>query len=153
MIRLVCINGWREKDIMELHDSKVNEDAVRVRPSKSRGRKKRAWEWSRSSAPSSPRRACLGRCARSMFATRKGGPMTVSAFQSAWRRTLERANRIMADQGRPPIENLHFHDLRAWAGDEADAQDRDVQKFLGHDDPRTTERHYQRREKKVRPLR
>jgi len=45
MIRFVCITGWRQKDIRLLHDSRIAADAVRVRTSKSRGRKKQAWAW------------------------------------------------------------------------------------------------------------
>jgi hypothetical protein len=50
------------------------------------------------------------------------------------------------------IENLHFHDLRATAGDDAVEQGQDRAAFLGND-PAVAERHYARRETKVRPLR
>jgi len=86
-----------------------------------------------------------------VFATRKGGPMTESAFQSEWRRTLERANAMMRDQGRPLIEDLHFHDLRADATDEAVEQGRDPAAFTG-DGPSTADRHYRRRETRLMPL-
>lgn len=87
-----------------------------------------------------------------VFCNRLGQPYTVNGFQSMWRRTIDRANKKLEKEEQPQIINLHFHDLRAKAINDAVEEGLDGTAFAGHSDPRVTRDHYLRRPTKVKPL-
>jgi integrase len=80
-----------------------------------------------------------------LFTNRNGKQMTARGFKSAW----QRAQQHWAADG-----NARFweHDIRGKTGSDS-ATDADAQELLGHDDTKTTRRHYRRGERKVTPLR
>ena len=55
----------------------------------------------------------------------------------------------MAKAVKAGVERFTFHDLRAKAGSESD----NPTELLAHDDPRTTNRVYRRKPRRVRPVR
>lgn len=80
-----------------------------------------------------------------LFCTRNGYPYSVSGWNSAWRRIVDKSK----------VEDAHFHDLRARAlTDAKNAQGRDyAQAMAGHADGSMTETYIRGREfTKVRPL-
>ena len=70
-----------------------------------------------------------------------------------WRPTTLAERLLRERDGLQPIVDLHFHDLRADAIAQAGEEGQDAQQFAGHTDRRTTDRIYQRRPAKVRPVR
>jgi len=77
-----------------------------------------------------------------LFCTREGQPYTPDGFASIWQRLMTKAVKT-------GMERFTFHDLRAKAGSEAD----NPTELLGHDDPKTTNRVYRRKPRRVRPVR
>lgn len=167
MIRFECICGWREGDMLRLSKAQFRHDGIKLKHGK-RG-KRQHWYWSpelesiikEALAMPRRRRRKMGEPINSevevlpsiVFAKRDGDQLTESGFQSLYQRTVERANKLLAECEVPlKIENLHFHDLRSMAGDDADEQGQDRAEFLG-DSPAVADRVYARREKKVRPIR
>ncbi len=82
-----------------------------------------------------------------LFCNNKGGPLTYDGFSTVWCKTMKKA----LDEGL--IESrFTFHDLRAKTT--SDAKDLNhASALLGHADTRITERVYNRKPKKVMPLR
>ena len=77
-----------------------------------------------------------------LFLNAKGRQVTETGFNSLWARAIAKA-------GIPRAE-FHFHDIRAKAASDADADQ--AQGMLGHQDPRTTTRVYRRKHITVTPL-
>lgn len=160
MMRFENLTGWREKDLRLLSLPQLLAQGIRLRQSK-RG-KRQLWLWTDElraivkDAQALPRRRVRGRenvDTTAVFATRNGTAMSESGFQKNWQRTVARANRLLAECEIPlKIEDLHFHDLRASAADDAVDAGQDRATFLG-DNPQTASKHYARRERVVRPLR
>jgi integrase len=153
LMRYERLTGWREGDVRILGRPQLTAQGIRLKQGK-RGRRQ-LWLWTPelreiiSEAIARPE----ARRGMAVFASRTGGPLTVSGFQSMWQRTRARANRLLARCEVPlKIEDLHFHDLRAAAGDDAAEMGQDRAEFLGNSKA-VAERHYARREQKVRPLR
>lgn len=81
-----------------------------------------------------------------LFSTRDGKPYTTDGFSSIWQRKMKAA----IEQGILK-ERFTDHDLRAKSGSDTDIDH--AVKLLTHLDRKTTQRHYQRKPQKVRPLR
>jgi hypothetical protein len=171
MMRYERITGWREGDVRKLDRPQLRANGIKLKQSK-RG-KRQLWLWTDElraiikEAQVMPRRRSSGRegvVPTAIFHTSRGEPLSLSGFQKMWGRTKDRANRWLADspiidaetflptEQTLKIEDLHFHDLRAAAGDDAEEQGQDRATFLG-DSREVADRHYARREKKVTPLR
>ena len=160
-----AIVGWRISDIRLLRRAQGTADGVRVRYKK-RG-KRWLWEWSdelrriwresealpgASVFPLSP-----------VFPTKRGGLMTHAAFHSSWQRLKLRTGKVLATgiiditvenlpvAPGPTIDDLHFHDLRSKAHDDAEDAGIEGHEFLGNTRA-VARRHYRRRERKMRPL-
>jgi integrase len=91
---------------------------------------------------------------RQLLINKRGAPLTPQVLRNLFKHAklaAAKANPALADA----IKNFWFYDLRAKAaddvGDERGAQD--ATDLLGHDSQRTTNRHYRRRGKIVRPTR
>jgi len=162
MIRYVLITGWRLKDICELRVFQVTEAGIRLRQSK-RGRRQ-LWQWSpelqsilteadelRGALRAKKARKRRGIDEQVIFCTRLGKAFTKYGFETVWGRLRKKANSARLAEGKPGIEDLHFHDLRARASDDAEEAGQDRAKFLGND-PSVAHRHYARRVTKIRPL-
>jgi integrase len=139
-IRFAAITGWREGDIRLLRKDQLQEDGIFLRTSK-RG-KKQLWVWT-------PELRTIVEAAKGLrgnkvsslwvFPSRTGTPYSIDGFQSNWARIRNKAG----------LKGMHFHDIRSFAGDEAEAAGLDATKFLGHSDPKVTRRHYLRRTAKI----
>ena len=162
MIRFVLITGWRVKDIRDLTTFQVTDAGIRVRQSK-RGRRQ-LWQWSPElrailSEAEELRGALRARGATKrrsideqvVFCTRLGRAFTREGFNTVWGRLREKVNAARLANGKPGIQDLHFHDLRARASDDAEDAGQDRARFLGND-PSVAHRHYARRVTKLRPL-
>lgn len=162
--------GWREGDVRTLSRTQATPEGVRLRQAK-RGRKQ-LWEWT-------PALRAIWEASRELPGAKdslvvfpkglgktKGAPLSVEGFQSLWARLLERTRAAIAQADYvnvvdaapwleaaklPPLDDLHFHDLRAAAIDRAEQRGEDAQRFAGHTDPRTTRRHYLRSVQRVKP--
>lgn len=158
MMRWERITGWREADVYTLLRVQLEAAGVALRQGK-RGRRQ-MWSWTPELRAIVDEAKELPGAKESLYvfpADKKksaGAPLTKWGFQSAWRRTIARANRLLAElgPGAPQIRDLHFHDLRAEAIAEAEELRGDGSRFAGHADPRVTRKHYLRRVQKVEPL-
>lgn len=82
-----------------------------------------------------------------LFSTKDGKPYTYSGFASAWKRAVKKALAEGLIQ-----ETFTFHDIRAKT--RSDSNDgKNASELLGHSNQKITERVYNRKHKKVRPLR
>jgi site-specific recombinase XerD len=164
-----AITGWRVSDVLNLDRRQCTAEGIRLKQGK-RG-KRQMWSWSDElrrivrEALELPGAARAARLARGdarvlqghfplepIFPSRNGRPLTLSGFESNWQRLVELTNAALAECEVPlAIEDLHFHDLRSKAGDDAAAAGFDIADFLGNDRA-VAERHYARREKVVLPL-
>ena len=140
VIRFAAITGWREGDIRLLRKDQLREDGIFLRTSKVG--KKQLWVWTPElRAIVDAANALRGKKVSSLwvFPSRTGMPYTIDGFQSNWARIRSKAG----------LKGMHFHDIRSFAGDEAEAAGLDSSKFLGHSDPKVTRRHYLRRTAKI----
>lgn len=163
-----AITGWRVSDVLNLDRRQCTADGIRLKQGK-RG-KRQLWAWSEElrrivrealQLPGAVRAERLARNGKviqghfplqPIFPSRNGTPLTLSGFESNWQRLRELTNAALAEAGVAlQIDDLHFHDLRSKAGDDADELGADLAEFLGND-PAVAERHYSRREKVVLPL-
>lgn len=162
------MTGWRISDIRLLDERQACSDGVRLKQGK-RG-KRQLWSWSEElrrifrEAEKLPGRAraralaargnvVAGRFPLSpVFPSRTGKPLTLSGFESNWRRLRRITNEALAQCESPlEIDDLHFHDIRSKAGDDAADAGFDLATFLGNDRA-VADRHYARREQVVLPL-
>lgn len=92
-----------------------------------------------------------GRAARvvpiNLVVNERGAPVTVSGLQSAIRRMWADYAEACRKEGKEQIEHFVFHDIRAKAGSETTDE-----RLLGHVDPRTFRRVYQRKPVLVSPV-
>lgn len=155
MMDFEAICGWRVMDIARLQRIQLTADGVKVKHGK-RG-KRRLWEWT------PELRRIIGEAdnlpgattfpASPVFPTRRGKPYSYSGAYRAWCSLIERTNAMLAACEIPlRIEDLHFHDLRSKAHDDAEDAGREGHELLGNTE-RVSREHYARREQKVRPLR
>ena len=88
-----------------------------------------------------------------VFPADDGTELTLDAFEKRWGKLKRATNEALAACEIPlAIEDLHFQDLRSMAGDDAEEQGQNRATFLGNSQA-VAERHYARREQKVRPIR
>lgn len=139
-IRFAAITGWREGDIRLLRKDQLQDEGIFLRTSKAG--KKQLWVWTPElRAIVEAAKGLRGNKVSSMwvFPSRNGTPYTIDGFQSNWARIRSKAG----------MKGMHFHDIRSFAGDEAEEAGLDSSKFLGHSDPKVTRRHYLRRTTKL----
>jgi hypothetical protein len=161
------ITGWRISDILKVVRAQVVPDGVRVQHGK-RG-KRRLWEWTPrlrwivEEAGKLPRATLFP--ASPLFpqpAGRNAGKRySYAGFNAQWQQLKADVNAALAEGIIDPdtlqvhpglqIEDLHFHDLRAKAHDDAEAEGLPGHVLLGNTE-RVADKHYARREQRRRPL-
>jgi site-specific recombinase XerD len=158
------IAGWRISDMLRLQRHEVTAAGVRLRQGK-RG-KRQLWEWTPGLRRIMAEAAMLpgakierldretrAPLPRYVFATNRGEMLTLDAFEKRWAKLKARTNALLAESDVPlRIDDLHFHDVRSKAHDDAVESGEDGAAFLGNR-PEVAERVYARREQKRRPLR
>lgn len=140
---LALLTGLREGDVLRLKRTDLSDDGILVKPSK-RG-KPLLFEWTPELHAAVERAKALPSEIASMFLIHnlQGQPYTTDGFRAIWGRYMNKAieDKLIA-------ERFTFHDLRAKSG-----SDHESGAQLGHQDPRTTNRVYRRKPRKVTPLR
>jgi integrase len=139
------LTGLRKGDILKIKLNQLKEDGIHVFIHKTK--KSVIIEWSALliQAVKNIRKIKRPVTGLFLFTTRKGQPYSDSGFSSIWQRKMKAA----LDAG---VINERFrdHDLRGKTGSDTDLQH--AVELLGHADKKITERHYRRKERKVRPL-
>lgn len=139
------LTGQRKCDILRIKLSHIQDDGIHIHISKSK--KAILIEWSNLLREAVRNIRQLARPVTGMylFTTRKGQPYSDSGFSSIWQRKMRKAIK-------DGIINERFrdHDIRAKTGSDTDLQH--ASELLAHADKKITERHYRRKEQKVRPL-
>lgn len=149
------ITGWRISDILGLTRAQLTADGVKHRHQK-RG-KRQLWEWTpelrRIVADAASLPGATPFPASPVFPGRRGKQTTYRVFDDQWQALKRRTNAALAECDiKLSIEDLHFHDLRSKAHDDAEESGIEGHTFLGNT-AGVALRHYRRREQKVRPLR
>lgn len=140
---LALLTGLREGDILRLKRGDCTDDGLLVKPSK-RG-KPLLFERTPELEAAIERAKALPSKITSLFIihNREGQPYTTDGFRAIWQRYMAKAVEKKAI-----TQRFTFHDLRAKSG-----SDHESGTQLGHQDPRTTNRVYRRKPRKVTPLR
>lgn len=172
------ITAWRINEILGLQRYRLTPDGILVK--KSKGGKWEVWEWSpelrRIVADSMKLPGAnivpINKVTRLpyadrelfVFPSRRGKRFSYSGFDTAWQALKRRTNVALAtapvidvETLMPTgytlgIEDLHFHDLRSKAHDDAVDAGRNGASFIG-DTREIAERHYSRRAVRKTPLR
>ena len=139
------LTGLRKCDILRIKLNQMQDDGIHIHTSKSK--KAIVIEWSDLLVEAVKNIRKLDRPVSGMylFTTRIGQPYSDSGFSSIWQRKMRRA----MEEGIIK-ERFRDHDIRAKTGSDTDLQH--ASELLTHADKKITERHYRRKEQKVRPL-
>jgi len=139
------ITGLRRCDILRINLNQIKEDGILVKVSKSK--KSILIERTELLNQAIKNIRQLERPVNGMFlfTTRKGQPYSDSGFSSIWQRKMRKA----IDEGIIK-DRFRDHDIRAKTGSDTDLQH--ASELLAHSDKKITERHYQRKAAKVRPI-
>lgn len=157
------ITGWRIGDILTLARAQLTADGIRVRYKK-RG-KRWLWEWTPRLraivAEAEQLRGATKFPASPVFPARTRGHLSYGTFDGEWQDLKRQANALLGagiidpatlkPSGALAIEDLHFHDLRSKAHDDAEDAGLEGHEFLGNSRA-TAKRHYRRRAKRMRAL-
>jgi integrase len=137
MIEWAWRTGWRETDILCFQIQQIPGDRLPLTQSKTGV--DQDWEVTPELRSILDRAAKLPGRSRSMFVfpQRNGKPVTLTGFQSDWRRLKA---------------GFQFRAIRKWAINQKIAAGENAADFAGHSDPRTTRQHYDQTPKKVSPL-
>lgn len=140
-MEIALLTGLRENEILRLKRADELEDGLLVKPSK-RG-KPLLFELTPELKDAIKHARSLPGDIKSMWLihNRQGQPYTTDGFRANWQRHMKKAleDKIIG-------ERFTFHDLRAKAGSDHVSGD-----ILGHQDPRTMNRVYRRKPRKVTP--
>lgn len=153
IVHLVDLTGMREGDVLALNESNIRPEGIVIEQGKRGRRWSCAWsdelrqviDAARAMRPASrvvPMHPLI------FPADKSGKQYTGAGFRSAWRRDLKMVNAALRESaaeefhGDPPqILDLHFHDLRKKAANDADEQGQDAAALLGTSE-RVAHRHY-----------
>lgn len=163
MMSFEAITGWRIVEVRTVARAQLTADGVKVKKRK-RG-KKEVWEWSPELRRIVAEAECLPASTRfpasPLFPNQRGRAVGYSAFYREWQELTEAVNAILAAGITDPdtlethqalsIEDLHFHDLRSKAHDDAEDAGLSGHDFLGNS-KRVADVHYSRRAKRKTPL-
>lgn len=140
---LALLTGLREMDVLRLKRGDWTDAGLLVKPSK-RG-KPLLFERTPELEAAIERAKALPSEISTLFLihNRDGQPYTGDGFRAIWQRYMKKA----VKDGKI-TERFTFHDLRAKSGSDHESGEQ-----LGHQDPRTTNRVYRRKPRRVTPLR
>ncbi len=148
LMNFALITGQRIGDILKIKHTDMTSEGIRIEQNKTKA--KILISWSRQL------KRCVHRVKNNyrknihpitLFCTQKGAPVVYEGFSSIWQRTIKKAidNKLIQ-------EPFTFHDIRAKASSDG-VNRQQVSDLLGHADIKITERIYNRKEKKVVPIR
>lgn len=140
LMDLAYATAARKGDMLALRWDQVDEDGIRLRQGKT-GRKQ-LFERTPALTAILDRCKALGRV-RSVYVICRpdGRPLQVGAFDQIWQRLKRKAG----------VPDVHFHDIRRKAANDAKDAGRDPQALLGHTTPKMTARYLSRWER-ITPL-
>ena len=147
-MELASICGMRQGDILSIKLKDITDKGLAVEQNKNGAKQLFIWTPSLRKAITKARELRDVKSFTHLICTKKGKPYSASGFKSMWQRLQRKCKESGVIQ-----ERFTFHDLRSYAADNADEQDCDASKLLGHANKETTERIYLRRAKKVTPNR
>lgn len=161
IVHLVDLTGMRQGDVLALDESHIRPEGIVIEQAK-RGRRW-ACEWSDelrqvidAARAMRPRATVVPMRRPYIFPTQRGNPYTGTGFRRMWAQDVERVNELLRESvddafpGAPPqIVDLHFHDLRKKAANDAKEAGQDPAALLGVN-AQTANAHYL---KDVRPIR
>jgi integrase len=145
LIRIAYLTGMRQGDVLALRLTDATESGISYTQTKTGKRIDVEWSDELRAAWRAAQGLRVG--ALPLFATRMnkdgsgGGHYTGDGFRAIWARIKVRAK----------VLDVTFHDLRRKAG--SDVTDEQARALLGHEDARTTRRHYRARPELVKPVR
>jgi site-specific recombinase XerD len=149
MIRLADITGASGQDIRALRRDHLTAEGIEITRGKTGN--ERLARWTPELRKIIDEALAIGPEVRgAIFCNRYGLPYTESGFQSQWRRVLTNARKLAREAGLPALPNLHFHDIRKKAGNDAKEQGASMHEFLGNKEA-TARKHYLTRPTKVKP--
>lgn len=154
LMDLEAITGWRIGQILKLQRSAITPDGIRITRKLRKGQKGKTelWEWTpelrRIVAEAAKLPGATPFPASPLFPGRRGRHTTYNAFKQGWQKLRKRANAMLLPL---VIEDLHFHDLRSKAHDDAEDAGLEGHLFLGNTEA-VADRHYARRERRKKPL-
>lgn len=140
IIRFAYLTGMREGDILRVRLSDLADEGIALEQGKTG--KRQVIEWTEDLRAIVADARAIKRRVGSLylFAGQEGQPYSGDGFRSMWRRVKIRAL----------LPDVRFHDLRRKAG--SDVSDEHARALLGHDDARTTRKHYRARPERVKPV-
>jgi integrase len=156
------VTGWRITEMLSLQRDHLTAEGLVITR---KGGKRELWEWTPElrriiAAAADLPGANIERfdlstrkpLPRYVFPTKKGDRLDYDAFWRGWD-SLRKATNAMLAECDPPlhIEDLHFHDLRSKAHDDAEEQNRAGNDLLGNSKA-VAKKHYSRRMRRVRAL-
>lgn len=145
LIRIAYLTGMRQADVLALRLTDAAKDGISYTQAKTGRRIDIQWSDELKAAWTAAAGLRIG--AQPLFPTRRkkdgsgGGHYTGDGFRTIWARIRERSK----------VEGVTFHDLRRKAG--SDVTDEQARALLGHEDARTTRKHYRARPELVKPVR
>lgn len=165
IIAFKSIHAWRISKIVGLQRRHLHADGIRPVPDK--GGKPEVWSYSPESRRIIAAAELLPRAtkfpASPIFPSSTGRAYSYSGIYAAWRTLIEETNAALAagvvdvdtlDDRWPGlrIDDLHMHDVRSKAHDDAEDMGREGHELLGNSE-HVSDEHYARREKRRTPLR
>ncbi len=135
---LALLTGLRLGDLLRIRLQDLREDGIYVQTGKTN--RKLLIEWSEELREVVNRTRQRKISGLYLLCTREGQRYTEDGFKSLWQRA-------MAKTVAKGMRRFTFHDIRGKAASDAD----DPATLLAHDDPKTTERVYRRKRRRVTP--
>jgi integrase len=141
-MEIAVITGLRQRDILDLRLSDLHNDGIHITTNKT----KKINKWTPYLKSVINQAKALRKVTSSIYliCTQKGQQYTSSGFKSMWQKTMKKA---LADD--VIKEKFTFRDLRPKAASDHE----DGTMLLAHTDPKTTNKYYLRKPKKVTPSR
>lgn len=144
-MEIAVITSMRQGDILNIKLSDLTDAGIMLIQGKTG--KKQIFEWTDGLQRAVALAKSHSRKASSavwLISNEQGQQYTSSGFKSNWQRLMEKAIKTGVVQ-----ERFTFHDLRSKVGSDHSHGDR----LLGHQDPKTTRKHYERKPIIVKPIR
>lgn len=105
IIEIAYLTAMRRGDIIAIQLADITDGGLFVQQNKTGHRQRFTWTPKLRAAVNQAKRARKTRNINHLFTSRHGQPISITAFNSAWRRIRDRAG----------LPDIHFHDIRAKA--------------------------------------